>query len=313
MGDFTQVMTSVADLDDSIVLAFDQMFMVAVGQNNVMDQFIQYRQDIGAKSIQMTKYARLALATTPLTDKEDPASVAMSDTQILFTPAEYGNVVTTTQLANLQSGGKADLAAAQIIGLNVGQTLDKLGCLAFDGITTNTRVSGGVAAGSVTAGHTVSRTELNTLYNKLARASVPMFTDANGNSSYVFVAHDDVIHDLRADTTAGSWSDVTKYATPETALSNEVGMYGGFRVVRNNNATITADGGDAAVDLYNSYAFGQNALGRADSLSPGMVITQTDKLNRFLNIGWKAVLKYGLVDTDAAWKFVSASSVGANS
>jgi hypothetical protein len=89
-------------------------------------------------------------------------------------------------------------------------------------------------------------------------------------------------------------------------------MIGGFRVVRNNNATFGDQTGAGLVDVYNSYAFGANALGRADSMPPGMVMTQTDKLNRFINLGWKAVLEYGLVDTDAAWLFRCASSLGAN-
>lgn len=308
MADFTTAMTGTTELDNSLVLAFDQMFMVATGQNNVMDQFVQYRKDVGAKSISMTKYARLPVATTPLTEREDPASAAMSDTEILFTPKEYGQVVTSTQLVNLQSGGKADVAAAQILGLNLGQTLDKLAILALDGIGGgNTRIVGGKAEADVLAGDVISRTELNLLYNKLARKSVGMI-----DGSYVLVAHDDVIADLRADTAAGSWTDVNKYASPETVLANEVGMIGGFRVIRNNQATYGDQSGAGTVDIYNSYVFGANALGRADSLPPGMVMTQTDKLNRFINLGWKAVLTYGLVDTDASWLFRSASSVGAN-
>jgi N4-gp56 family major capsid protein len=306
MADYTTVMSDTTALDSSLVLAFEQMFLVAVGQNNVMDQFCQVRSDIGAKSIQLTKYARLALATTPLGEKEDPASEVMSDSAIILTPAEYGNVVTTTALANLQSGGKADMAAAQIVGMNVGSTLDKLAVLAGDA-STNSRIVAGKAEGDVLAADVLSRAEINRAYNRLARASVPTI-----NGAYVMVAHDDVITDVRADTSAGSWSDVTKYARPEEQLMGEVGMFGGFRFVRNNNSTFADQSGAGTVDLYNSYAFGANALGKAESLSPQLVLSQTDKLKRFLNVGWKSAVEYKIIDQDAFWLIQTASSVGNN-
>ena len=304
---FTTNLSGTTQLDDSIVLAFDQSYLIAVGQNNVMDQFVTYKADIGAKSIQFPKYSRLAVATTPLVEADDVTSEAMADAPILITPAEYGNVITTTSLSSLQTGGKADLAAAQLVGINHAQTLDKLAILALDACTNVLTVGGDIQA-NITAGNVVSLTFLNSMYNKLARASVPMV-----NGAYVAVMHDDVIADLRADVSVGSWTDVTKYATPETALRNEVGMYKGFRVVRDNQATITVDGGAGAVDNYNSYYFGMNALGKATSQTGRMTATGPfDKLGRFVNLGWYEVSGYKIVDMDCVWKGVSASSLGVN-
>jgi N4-gp56 family major capsid protein len=149
---------------------------------------------------------------------------------------------------------------------------------------------------------------MNTMYNKLARANVSTI-----NGEYVMIAHDDVISDLRNDTGAGSWVDVSKYATPDTVLRNEVGMYKGFRVVRNNHATFGDQSGAGTVDAYNSYFIGFNALGKAVSKEPGMVATGPfDKLARFVNMGWYGVMKYGIIDTDAVWVAKTASSQGAN-
>jgi N4-gp56 family major capsid protein len=149
---------------------------------------------------------------------------------------------------------------------------------------------------------------LNYFYNKLARASVPMI-----DGSYIMVAHDDVIADLREATGTGSWVDVSKYSTPETVLKNEVGMYKGFRVVRDNNASFADQTGAGTVDLYNSYFFGFNALGKATSQEGRMVATGPfDKLNRFVNLGWYEVSAYGIIDQDALWLGKSASSKGAN-
>lgn len=305
---FVANMTGTTQLDDSLVLAFEQSFMVANGQNNVMDQFAQYNQQIGAKSIQMTKYARLALATTPLTEDEDAGRTAMSDTQILFTPAEYGAVVTRTNLASLQTGGKADLAAAQVVGLNAGATTDKLGVLALN--ASGNILYGGSATSEATlgAGDICDAAFLNKIYNKLARANVPSIGGA-----YVAVLHDDQIHDLRAASGAGSWQDVVKYTDAMPALQNEVGMFKGFRIVRNNNIVFGDQTGAGTVDAYRGLFFGANALGKAESQGMSVRVTGPfDALGRFVNVGWYWVGSYGIVDTDAVWVGMTSSSVGAN-
>lgn len=305
---YTTAMTTVADVDSSIITAFDAGFIVAAEQSDVMSPFVQYRADIGAKAIEFPKYATLAAATTPLTEDEDVASEALVDSKITFLPVEYGKVVTKTALASLQTGGKADLAAARLVGQNLSRTTNILAIRALEA-TTNVIIAGsaGTEAG-LAATDVMSAALLNRVYNKLARASIPMLAD----NLYVAFMHDDVIADLRAGAAAGDWTDVVKYATPETALRNEVGVYKGFRIVRNNDCAFGDQSGSGTVDIYDSSFMGFNGLGLAVSKAPGLVITSSDKLNRFVNVGWHGVMKFGLVDTDAVWKLRTASSLGAN-
>lgn len=304
---FTLNMTAASAVDDSIILAYDQAFIVASEQEQVMDQFATYKASINAKSIQFAKYPQLALATTPLTEDEDPNSVAMSDSQIILTPAEYGNVVTPTKLASLQTGGVADLAAARLVGLNMGRTMDKLAILALDA-SANELVVDGVTEATLTAGNVMTASFLNQLYNKLARENVLPLSEG----MYVLAAHEDQIFDLRNSVGAGSWVDINKYARPEQVLRNEVGMLGGFRIVRDNHATLTPDV-STTVDSYRCYAMGFNAFGKAVSAEPQMVISGPfDKLQRFVNIGWKGCMQYKIIDQDALYVGITASSVGAN-
>lgn len=304
---YTTNMTGTTSVDDSILIAYDQGFLVAYGQDNVMDQFVEYREDIGAKSIELPRYTRLALATTPLTEDEDATSQALADTKIVFTPAEYGTVVTRTMLSSLQTGGKVDLAAAQLVGINASQTMDKLAVLALDAAT-NSRIIGGTAEGSVTSGQIMSTSEINAQYNRLARANVPMI-----NGAYVAITHDDVLHDVRTNTSTGGFVDVTKYATPDASLRNEVGMFGGFRWVRNNQATFADQSGAGLVDIYSSYFLGFNSLGKATNAPLTMRFTGPfDKLGRFVNIGWHTSTQYKVVEQDAVQVLKTASSVGNN-
>lgn len=304
---FTTNLTGTAQVDDSLITAFEQLVWINFGQSNVNDQFLSKKVEINAKSIQMPKYSRMAVATTALTETDDIASVALADTKVTFTPAEYGNAITITSLSSFQTGGLVDAAAASLIGMNYGETMDALAIAALDAAS-NSYVIGGTAEGSVTSGQVASDVFLNYFYNKLARGNVPMI-----NGAYIMEAHDDVITDLRAATAVGSWQDVVKYATPETALQNEVGMYKGFRVVRNNRATYADQTGAGTVDLYNSYFFGANALGKATSKPGSVVLTGPfDKLQRFYNIGWYEVSQTAILDQSAVWLGKSASSVGTN-
>lgn len=306
---FTTNLSGTAQVDDSLVLAFDQQFIIAAAEMGVLDQFVQYKKDIGAKSIQLTKYNQLALATTPLTETDDVVSEAMSDSQILITPQEYGMAVTKTALASLQSGGKIDLAAAKLVGMNMGRSQDALAAAALD-------ASGNVLTANAGAENTLAATDvatvafLNKLYNKLARANIMPLADG----FFVLVCHDDVIYDIRNATGAGSWMDINKYRDSTPILKNEVGNLAGFRIVRDNLATLTVNGGAApGVDVYNMYAMGFNGLGKGEIQEPGGVLSGPfDKLGRFVNVGWKGCFNYKIVDQDAVWLGQVASSIGAN-
>lgn len=308
MAEFVTVETGTADLDDSIISLFSSEFWFANQEQTSIDQFATRREDINAKSIQITKYDHLAAATTPLTETVDPDSTVMVDSAVTLTPLEYGQVVTTTQLVNLQSGGKADTAAAGVVGVNSALTQNVLATQVMEAGGNVITVDGG-AENALTATDIMTATFLNQLYNKLARGNVPKFA----GDMYVALLHDDQIHDLRAATAAGSWQDVSKYQSSQDVFSNEVGALGGFRIVRNNNATVNTDAGSGTVDTYHALCLGANALGKATSQNLTMVIKPAgDKLNRFMDIGWKGTFVYGLIDTDNLWVGTSASSVGAN-
>lgn len=311
MADFTTVMTSTAEVDDSIIKEFDQQFIVAHGENGIMDQFAQYRRGISGKSIEFQKYSRLDLATTPLLEKEDLDSVALADEQIIITPQEYGNVVTKTELARLQSGGnKLDLACARVVGLNAGSSVDKLAMLSVEGSANVLHADGSGSDASIEATDTATPSFLNKLYSELRRRKVPAFMDG----MYVAVMHSDVIHDLRASTGTGSWQDILKGTQPDRIFRNQVGMLAGFIIVEDNHALLNEDAGTGGtVDVYNINCLGFNAFGKAESNPLQMVMSGPfDKLSRFVNVGWKWTGNYGIVDTDSVQIGRVASSIGAN-
>jgi N4-gp56 family major capsid protein len=284
----------------------DKAFLLSAQDAIVMDQFVDLKRDIMAKSIDIPKYPKLAKSTTPLTDGVDVDSVGLSDTKVTFTPAEYGNVVTTTKLTNLQTGGKADLAAAAVVAMNMVETLNRLGCMALQA-STNIRLANSAASeGAIVATDVIKDADLEYVHNRLFRANIPRFE----GDLYVAIAHPDIIGDI---TKSDGWKDVSKYANALSILRNELGIYKGFRWVATAGLEPNEDAGVEGVDTYDTIFLGRNALGKAISLDPGLTITGPfDKLGRMMHIGWYGVLKYGIVDQNSLWQITSASSFGAN-
>lgn len=298
-----------SQVDDSILTLMDQAFLISggSGDNIIIDQFVDYKRSIGAKSIDLTKYAKLAKVTSALSETVDPDGVQMSDTKVTLTPAEYGNVVTTTKLASIQSGGKADLGASAVVGMNAAESLNALGIVAGEA-GTNVRMANSAAnEGAIAAGDTVQAGDLAYVYNRLSRANVLPFD----GGFYVAIVHPDVADDIAL---ISGWSDVQKYADAFQILKNEVGMYKGFRFIKSTGVTVNADAGASAVDTYHSQFFGRNALGKAVSRDVSQMVTGPfDKLQRFVHLGWYGMVDYSIIDQDAHWLITSSSSYGSNS
>jgi N4-gp56 family major capsid protein len=308
---FTTNMTGTTQLDNNAVIAYDQAFILENEQGQVLDSnIVDVMEMIDAKSFNFPRYGALTPTSTPLTEDADVTSEAMADTEIVITPAEFGNVVTTTLLSNLQSGGRTNVGAAALAGKNAARSQDLRAMAIMDAGGTEVLPDGVAAEANLAATDVVDAAFLEKVYNQLARASVPFSADG----LYVAVMHDDCISDIREDSAAGGgWTDINKYNNQMPVLRNEVGIYKGFRIVRQNDATLTADGGATTVDSYRSYFLGFNGLGKAISKPVGLTITGPfDKLGRFLNIGWHGAYEYAIVEPNAVRVGVTASSRGAN-
>jgi N4-gp56 family major capsid protein len=299
---FTTTMTLAADVDDSVITLWEQGIILTYTPELVVDQLATIQRNAAVKTFQFTIYSNLAVPSA-LTEDTDPASVAMVDAAATLTPVEEGNVVTRGALASFQTGGKVDVAAAQLIGRNMGVTQDKRGIQALEAFTTTL-----VYPNTATAASNLADTDIldykfaQKLVNKLERLNVPGI-----NGSYFGIAHADVLQDLKADMVP-----VRQYSDLTGVMMNEIGMCAGIRWLRSSNTTITANS-NGTIDSYKVCVVGANALGKAVSNEPHPTITSTDKLGRYVNLGWFGCFKYGLIDTNNMVQGICASSYGANS
>ena len=109
-------------IDDAVITLLDKAFIVSASDNIIIDQFADKKISLNAKSIDIVKYTKLAKVTSALTDATDPDAVAITDSKVTLTPAEYGAVCIKTELASLYSGGQVDLAVAEVVGRNLAES-----------------------------------------------------------------------------------------------------------------------------------------------------------------------------------------------
>lgn len=306
---FSASMSTTTALADNLILLWKKEFFISGADEYTkgLDSLVTHKDGFKGKTQSFTEYTKQTVITSALTEDTVATNVAMADTAHTITPAEYGNVVQTTNLVELQTDGQAGRAAVRLAAINAAESQEKLLILAGEAGTNEITVNATNEA-STTASNIITPVLVDRMYNKMKRSGIPKI-----QNSYWAVLHDDVIHDLRAGTAAGTWTDINKYDNSMEVRTNEVGMYGGFRIISSPLVTVNTDAGDSAVDTYHSMFFGFNAFGKAVSQPVALKITGPfDNLERFVNIGWYGVFKYGIVDSNALWILTGASSIGSN-
>lgn len=248
-----------------------------------------------------------------------------------FSATQKGGVVRSSDLAIIQS--PHDMAAQLVdkVRRHALLTIDEVARLVWDTPVsgeTVLRPTGATSRATTTAAMVLTGALVRAAYGFLAgkdvlRVGAAASTDQGQvGGSYVAIAHPHVIHDLKGDTTLGSWVDAAKYAVPIQLLTGEVGSYMGVRFIESTRATIKANtGSPSTVDVYKTIVAGQQAIAWADpsSLMTSFIPptpTKTDPLGQVAKAGWKAYV--GGIITDAAavggryCVIETASSLGAN-
>ena len=305
MAVFTANMSGIADLADHLVVSFEHTFLLE--KENLakgIDSLATMRFARKAASISFPKYSALTRQTSALTAEEDTTSEAMVDTAITIATYEFGNGVTTTELVQAQSDGLPNVAAVELVGINMRDSMEAL-MLTVGEAGSNETIVTQAAEASLTASDIITGNYVKRMHNRLSRVGAP--------GPYYGIIHDDVKYDLVVETAETGWTRTNQYADPDSILANEVGMFGGFRIIAHPVVTVNADAGNAAVDTYHCQFFGKNAFGKAIAVEPGLRLTGPfDKLGRFYNFGWYGIYNYGLIDTDYHQLLTCASSIGSN-
>lgn len=298
--------------------AFEQLAYFALRSQPMFEMVADVKstnQSHPGSAVQFNIYNDLSQATSALTETSDVTAVALGDSTVTVTLAEYGNAVTTTAKLRGTSFLNVDADAANIIGYNMGNSIDKI---VQDVLVGGSNVSyGGDATSTATlaADDTITASLIRKAVANLRGDSAPTMD----GGVYVGFIHPDVSYDLREDTAV---TDVIQYQIRQDGAGvrmGSIGTFGGVDFIETPRIDFTADGGATTVDAYNTVICGKQALAKAHSRgagfgeNPSVVFGPvTDSLRRFQTVGWYHLVGYSRFREASLQRIETSSSIGAN-
>lgn len=308
--------TASVGLDQS---AYDRLAYFALRPELYFDQVADVqptRQSMPGAAVIFTLITELSVASTALNESVDVDAVALADSNVTLTLAEYGNAMITTAKLRGTSYIPVDPVIANVIGFNAGISQDTLARDVLKAGSNVTYANSGTARNRVIPTDTLKAVDVRRTLAQLRGANVASF-----GGYYASWIHPDVSYDLRGETGAAAWRDPHTYSQPAEIWNGEVGAFEGFRFMETPRAPIFADAGSSTTltDVYGTLFAGRQALAKAYSTTDGngampRVVSGavTDKLRRFVPLGWYWLGTYGRFREAALRRVESASTIGTN-
>ncbi len=236
---------------------------------------------------------------TPLTEGSAPTARALTFSTVVFSTAEYGDVVNVTNVAKLKGPqGIIDTAVERETRV-AGEVMDV--------ITRDTIFTGGTWFGWTSTTHTnraaldssdkITGALLIKLHAKMKKAKIPAYPDG----SYRLMLGTSTAFDLKSETTATtSWAETHKYVETGVAAldNNRVGRLHGFEVYEVNTApsfssTTTVEAGIAHGPIK---GWGTGDLDTLTNyhVSPGG--DHSDVLAQIEAVGWRVNFGVGVLN-----------------
>ena len=312
---------------DTDQAAYDRLAYFALRSELLFDQAADVQptnQSMPGSSVIFTIFADLAEATSTLAETTDVTPVAMSDSQVTVTLAEYGNTINTTAKLRGTSFLDVDAAAANLIGYNAGDSIDKVVRDVLAG-GDNVAYGGGGSSDpssrvTVAAEDIIEANDIRKQTAALRAANVATF-----NGYYMGYIHPDVSYDFRSSTDAAAWRTPANYVDPTGIYNGEIGKFESVRFIETPRAKVFSNasngsGSTGTVDVYCTHVMGRQALAKAYSTTDGNGAMPkivrgnvTDILMRLQPLGWYWLGGYGRFREASLRRIESSSSIGTNS
>jgi N4-gp56 family major capsid protein len=303
--------------------AFDRYLYFALRRSLHFDQVADVRpvaQSMPGAAVKFTVQDDMAVASTALDESTDVDAVALSDSQVTLTLAEYGNVAKTT--AKLRGTAFVSVPVLNVISWNASLSLDTIARDVLKGGSGIRYATGGgttpTARNTVEADDTLTSADVRRAKTDLSAANT-----VNFGGYYVAFIHPDVSYDLRSEAgNTATWREPHAYSQPGEIMNGTIGRYEGVEFIETTGAPVFADAGSSTTltDVYATIFVARQALAKAHSIvdgngpMPKVVATPiTDNLRRFTGFGWYWLGAYGRFREAAIRRVESSSSIGTNS
>ena len=306
--------------------AYDRLAYFALRSELLFDQAADVQatnQAMPGSSVIFTIFSELAAATATLTETSDVTPVAMADSQVTVTLAEYGNTVNTTAKLRGTAFLDVDATAANLIGYNAGLSI-------YTVVQTILAAGDNVAYATGGASTPTARVDMavdDILTANDIRKETAALRSANVatfNGYYMGYIHPDVSYDLRKETGNASWNAPHVNIDTANIYNGEIGTFESVRFIETPRAKVFTNAFDGAGapgtgDAYCTHIMGRQALAKAYSAIDGNGVVPkvvrgpvVDSLLRFNPIGWYWLGGYGRFREASLRRVEGASSIGAN-
>lgn len=257
----------------------------------------------GTTTIKFRRYSNLVAATTALSEGITPSGSALSVTDITATVLQYGDYITITDVLDYQSQDPVLMEAAEILGDQMGDTLDQLtrdvlaaGTNVYYPSTYTTRIQ--ITSADIITQTLITKT-VRLLKNNKARRMTKMVDATTGynttplNASYIGLVHPNTTFDLKSLT---GWTPIEKYSSTNGVMEGEVGKVDEVRFVESVNCKVFSGLGASGIDVYGTLVFGSDAYGTTRISGEAMknIVKPlgsggtNDPLEQRATSGWKA-------------------------
>lgn len=258
---------------------------------NVFSQLAKKIKVKGRKGI-FSKWNKFPKATTPIQQAVIPAGVDFGMSSVEVNIDQYGQYTALSDRLEAESLYDATYGASVEMGESMGATknilhrnaLSQSSAIAFcpiigeDGKETEVTEHSQITKAAVLTEEYVARVAAYMKRNKVPKV----------DGKWNWILHGDVAHDL---TQSKGWKEAHVYAGVEEIYNGEIGTLHSFRFIETSDCKVSANGASGA-HTYESYVFGREAYGEAESegLEAQMILKGKEyggPLNQFSTVGYK--------------------------
>lgn len=249
-----------ATLSPEVATYYEKVFLARAEYELIMKEGGQLRTHAAneGRTVNFTRYNPLTVITTPTAEMSNPVTCAINASTVSMTLSEYGMITNHSKLLTLTGIDSGMKEKAELVGQNMGETLD---LLVQNELMNGTSFYGNDhTVANFAAGDTLDACDIRLITRTLELNKARPYADG------LFVGKTNPVskYNLLGDTTwvnAKTYSDVKKLYLGEMGELYQVRWLLGKNVVSGVEATSTAS---SAVVRYYSYVHGENAFGVYD-------------------------------------------------
>jgi len=284
---------------------YEKVFLARAEYELILDQGAQKRSrenNVGS-TLNFTRYSPLALATTALSEGANPVTTTLiTATNVKASLAEYGATIAVSKLLSLTSIDVKDKEKIELVGQNMGESLNRLVRMEIDDATAM-YANEKAKLSLVKTSDSLDAADIALMVRTLENNKAKRYPDG------FFLAKTDPYNKYRL-IQDSTWVAAKEYSDVKDLYRGEIGELYGVRFLLNIDA-LSSQGDKASHPAYSTFVHGADAFGCFDleGDKPKLyIVDQIDSGNqtgRIAYISWAGAYVCKILNTDWIREFIA--------